>query len=246
MMDDKIENTKTVLITGGARRIGKALALAFADKNWNVIVHYNSSESSAEKLSNELNHKGIKSYFFQSNLIDQNDTEHKLKNAFEEFSVPDVLINNAGVFPKETKIENISNLMWDETQTINTKSVFYISKLFNDYEKQDSRIINIASLGGQEIWKNRIPYNVSKAANLQLTKALALELAPKISVNSVSPGYTDIPEDPANDASNLMLEKIPMGRFASTNDIFEAVYFFATCTNFITGQNLNVDGGKHL
>jgi NAD(P)-dependent dehydrogenase (short-subunit alcohol dehydrogenase family) len=107
------------------------------------------------------------------------------------------------------------------------------------------RIVNIASLGAFQIWKDRIPYNVSKAAVVQLTKALARSLAPDIMVNAVAPGAIAIPDEPAA-GGMIAPSRIPMGRHGSTDDIFNAVYFFADTATYITGQTLIVDGGLNI
>src|SRR5690606_4446286 len=133
----------------------------------------------------------------------------------------------------------------DDTFDVNLKGELFTSQRFSQLAKPNSRIINIASLGALEIWKGRVPYHISKSALLHLTKAMAVELAPNISVNCVCPGAIHIPEEPAEDSSLISTDKIPMKRYGNVDDIFDAVYFFATCSAYITGQNIIVDGGYH-
>lgn len=237
---------KNIFITGSGKRIGRALALNFAKKGWNVTVHYNSSKNEAEKTYEEIKKYNVKSTLVKADVRNY----YELKSAFEksndEIGIPDVLVNNSGIFPKKTKIEDIDEEFWDNTLNINLRGEFFASKIFSEFAKKNSKIINFASLGAFEIWQNKIPYNVSKAGVIQLTKALARELAPNISVNSISPGTIEIPGEAGPDPHLISTEKIPMGRYGTTDDIFEAVHFFATCSNFITGQNISVDGGYHL
>jgi NAD(P)-dependent dehydrogenase (short-subunit alcohol dehydrogenase family) len=237
-----------VLITGSGRRLGKKIALSFADLGWDVCLHYNASASQAQETFDILKKKNIKCYLTKcivSNFVEVNQS---LNDVFLNFGVPDVLINNAGVFPEKKSLQDLTADEWQNTIDINLNGAFNFSKIYSEKilnENLKGRIINIASVGGQEIWNQRIPYNVSKAALIQLTKALARDLAPSIQVNAVCPGTVLIEDEPANDSSMISPEKIPMKRFAVPEDIFSAVYFFATCSDFITSQILNVDGGYH-
>jgi len=170
--------------------------------------------------------------------------EKTFENVFKEFGVPDVLVNNAGIFPLRFALDELEEQVWEETIAINLKAYLFVAKVFSKFARDGSRIINIGSLGGIETWKGRIPYNISKAGVIQLTKSLAKELAPRISVN---PGTIFIPYEPNQiDSPMIPPNKIPMQRYGTILDVFDAVYFFATCSNFITGQVINVDGGYHL
>lgn len=237
---------KTVFITGSGKRIGRALAYNFAELGWNVAVHYNSSENEANKTFEYLQKFDIKSTLVKADIQKYNEIKKAIYKAKEDLGEIDVLINNAGVFPPKTPINDIDSEFWDFTLNINLRGEFFVSKIFSEFAKSGSKIINFASLGAFEIWKHKIPYNVSKAGVIQLTKALARELAPNIAVNSISPGTINIPNEIGPEPNLISTEKIPMGRHGNTDDIFEAVYFFATCSNFITGQNISVDGGYHL
>lgn len=235
---------KKILITGAGKRVGRELALLFAKNKWEVIIHYNKSEQGALNTQNEIVSNGGKCHIFQTDISVVSEIESKFPKAFSNFGVPDVLINNSGIFPQSKSIYEISNEDIDKALNINTKSILFISKEFAKFAKSGSKIINIHSLGSLEIWKNRIDYNLSKSAGLNLTKSLARELAPNISVNAINPGYVELEEKP-DDLTKNKVEAIPMQRYANINDIFDAVYFFATCSNYITAQYLNIDGGFH-
>ncbi|MGB9911865.1 MAG: SDR family NAD(P)-dependent oxidoreductase [Candidatus Kapaibacteriota bacterium] len=239
---------KLVLITGSGRRIGKGLAIEFARKGWDVIIHYNSSEPTAIETKNYIEKNfGVKVYIFSSDLRNIEKSVSNFEKVFQEIGTPQVLVNNAAIFPEKRNLNEIDEEIWDTTITINLKAYLFIAKTFAKYASEGARIINIGSLGGIETWRGRIPYNISKAGVIQLTKSLAKELAPKILVNCVNPGTILIPYEPNQIDSPLVpVEKIPMQRYGTILDIFDAVYFFATCSDFITGQILNVDGGYHL
>jgi NAD(P)-dependent dehydrogenase (short-subunit alcohol dehydrogenase family) len=233
-------------ITGSGRRIGKGLAIEFARKGWDVLIHYNNSADTAQKTFNEIKNMGAKAAMFQADVRDLSAMKNGFDQAVSEIGHPDVLVNNAAIYPSANNLQDTDESLWDDVMDINLKSYFQISKMFSENAEKGSRIINIASLGAFQIWKGRIPYNVSKAGVIQLTKALARDLAPKISVNSVSPGSIEIENEPAEGGLALKAENIPMNRYGKICDVFDAVYFFATASLYITGQNLNVDGGYHL
>jgi NAD(P)-dependent dehydrogenase (short-subunit alcohol dehydrogenase family) len=135
--------------------------------------------------------------------------------------------------------------LWNSTFDINLRAAYYLSKIFSDKAEAGSSIVNIASLGAEKIWDRRIAYNVSKSALVQLTKAMARDLAPRIRVNSVSPGSILIHEKDSAQRSDIRTDRIPMQRQGRISDIFETVYFL-TNASYINGVNINVDGGLHL
>ena len=236
----------TVFITGSGKRIGRGLALNFADKGWNIAIHYNNSKKEAKQTFEKVKTKGVKAVLVRGDVRNYEEIERAFDEAVDALGIPDVLVNNAGVFPAKKKIQDLDTEMWDWVQDVNLRAHYYTSKIYKKYEPKNARIVNFASLGGFEIWKNRLPYHASKAGALHLTRALAREFAPDISVNSISPGTIFIPNEPGPDPDLIPTDKIPMRRYGSIDDIFEAVWFFSTCTPFITGQNLIVDGGYHI
>lgn len=186
-------------------------------------------------------------FLIESDFENVNHSIETFEKFFLNDFVPCVLVNNAGIYPNYKKIQEIDEETFDKTIAINLKSYLFISKTFAKYAPEGSRIINIGSLGGVETWRGRIPYNISKSGVIQLTFSLAKELAPKITVNCVNPGFIHFPEEPNNiDSTPPPVDKIPMKRYGTILDIFDAVYFFSTCSPYITGQVISVDGGYHL
>lgn len=245
--------SKTVLITGGARRIGKFLSQKFAEKEFNVLINYNNSQNSAKELQLNIQKLGVKCEIIKADVskFDEVKNMFGIINNFEDKDlIPNILINNAGVFTPQTAFENLELDVWEDTMNTNLSSQYFCSQEFLKLTKQfnliNSKIINFASLGATEVWKDRTSYNVSKAGVLQLTKSLARDLAPLISVNCISPGTIEIEEETASEKLRISSDRIPMGRFGNVDDIFDATYFLATCSNFITGNNIIVDGGYSL
>jgi 3-oxoacyl-[acyl-carrier protein] reductase len=234
-----------ILITGSGRRIGRGLAIRFAQKGWDVIIHYNSSAEKAKNTENLLKGFGVRTILVKADVRNKNEIKDAFDKAVEIIGIPDVLINNAGVYPSQTGLKDISDEMWDDTININLRGEFYFSKIYAE-KAIEGRIINFASLGGLEVWNHRIPYNISKAGVIQLTKTLAKELAPNFSVNCICPGSIEIPDEPPAEKIRINKEKIPMKRLGDVDDIFDAAYFFSTCSKYITGQIICVDGGYHI
>lgn len=238
----------SVLITGAGRRIGAGLATRFAAKGWDVVLHYHTSQQAATALASNLRDTyGVAAHVVQADVRQAEQVAEAFARAAEAVGELSVLVNNAGVFPERKPVAAMDEEFWDAVLHTNLRSQFTAAREFlrQNGEREGARIVNIGSLGGIEIWKERVAYNVSKAGVLQLTKALAREFAPRIAVNCVAPGIIHIPNEP-DGMPALAPEAIPMQRYGSIDDVFDAVYFFSTCSPYITGQVLFVDGGRQL
>lgn len=236
---------KTVFITGGAKRMGKGLALKFAEKGFNIFFTYFKNEQKAIEVRQEVINLGVNCQTLKADIRIESDIINSLNYCEKIMGFPDILINNAAVFPERKQLtETLEDTLID-VMNINYKGGVLFSKNFAKKAKQGSRIINIVSLGAYEIWKERLPYHGSKAAFLHASRAMAIEFAPNISVNAVCPGTIEFPDEPTENFSMNNPKKIPMQRLGNIDDIFDAVYFFSTCSNFITGQSLIVDGGYY-
>ena len=236
----------TALITGSGRRIGKALAIKFAEKGWDIIVHYFHTADGAEDTVKQIEALGRKSFIIKADLRDETQIMSAFDKAFEKMGIPQLLINNSGIFPDKKPISETGIDDWDNVMNINLRSQFLCAREFAKAAGK-GRIINIGSLGGLEAWDRRTVYNVSKAGVIHLTKALAKELAPGFSVNCVCPGSILIPGEPGPaDQDMRSVSKIPKNRLGNVEDVFDAVYFFATASDYITAQTINVDGGAHI
>ncbi len=234
----------TCLITGGTKRLGRATALFFAERGWNIILHYRNGDNLASVID-EITQFKVQVFPISFDLNKIEDIDASFLHIYNHFPFPNVLINNAAIFPIQKSIKETTANDWDNVINTNLRSIFFMSKAFANYALPNSKIINIASVGANKIFKKRILYNLSKNGVVNLTKLLAVELAPNITVNAVSPGY--IAFDNYSELSNIpSLDKVPMKKYANTNDIINAINYFASTNNFITGQNIIVDGGMSL
>ncbi len=240
---------KVVFITGSGRRIGRDLALGFAGRGWRVAIHYGHSADRAEQTLRDVRALGAEAIMVEGDVRNREEIRRAIFAAHDHFGRLDVLVNNAGIYPEATPIEEVSEEMWREVLETNLYGEFFAAQAAAEAmmrgDPPGGAIVNISSLGAFQIWKNRIPYNVSKAGVRQLTLALARSLAPHITVNSVAPGTIEIPDDPSP-GKLLPSGRIPMRRYGTTDDIFRAVWFFAAEASYITGQTLIVDGGLNI
>ena len=239
---------KTIFITGGAKRIGKEIALNFKELGWNIIIHYNSSKEDAEDLANRINKDNPDSAkTVQGNLDVQKDIEKILNEVDGMFPTIDLLINNASTF-YPTPIDAISEDHWKKLIGSNLKGpLFLIHGLKNELKKSQGSIINITDTYLTKGVANYSIYSAAKAGLEAITKGLARELAPEIKVNAIAPGA--ILEPPgvswSEEQKNKVIENIPLKRMGSEKDISNAVKFLSY-SKYITGQIIKVDGGRSL
>ncbi|MGA3212753.1 MAG: SDR family NAD(P)-dependent oxidoreductase [Terriglobales bacterium] len=238
---------KTVLITGGARRIGRAVALAVAAEGARVAFTYRNSERDAEHTIERLQALEVDALSLRCDVRDPLNVAEMVRDVATHFGAIDVLVNNAGVFDSGTEFDSISIDQWDHMLATNTRGPFLVSRESVPYLRQcHGRIVHISSLGGIEPWAQHAHYCASKAALIMLTKVMAKALAPLISVNCVAPGMIPAGSHSNPSFTKKIVEKTPMRRTGTPADVAEAVLFFATATHFITGQTLTVDGGLGL
>ena len=245
-------NKPWVLITGSARRLGRATALRYAERGYSIVLHYHSSEERVHTTAKEVRELGAEVVIVYGDISKEDDCILIFETLEQLQCIPMIIVNNAGVFPEKINLKDMDSTYWETTYNINLRAQLFIAREFvrlieRIAHKGIFRIINIASLGGIETWKYRTAYNVSKSGVIQLTKSLASELAPKFIVNCICPGAISQPNDfSKQDAGLVPIQRIPMGRYGDADDIFDAIYFFSTCSPYITGQILTVDGGYHL
>ncbi len=237
---------RSVLVTGAAKRIGRALAMAFARAGADVAITYLSSETAARRTLSELGARRGRTLAIQCDVRDEKSVKAALDQVRREFGRLDVLVNNAGLY-ETVKFEDLTVAQWDAMFAANTRGPFLMSRTAAPLlRERNGRIINIGSLGGTKPWATHAHYCASKAALEMLTRATAKALAPEIAVNCVAPGMIWTSGDTPDDFLKRIAAKTPMKRAGTPEDVAEAVLFFATATSFITGQTLLVDGGLGL
>ncbi len=237
---------RVAIVTGGARRVGKAIALALAADGFAVVVHYHSSKHEATATVRELVALGAEAIALRADLTRPAQVAQMQRRVLAKFGRVDVLINNASRF-RATPWPSLTAEVWDELLDANLKSAFLCAKAFGDVmlAQRSGIIINLADVAGLRPWSNYLPYSVAKAGLLALTRGLALALAPHVRVNAVAPGIVQWPEDFTAGRKAALVKRVPLGRAGKTDDVTRAIRFLIE-SPYLTGAIIPVDGGRML
>jgi NAD(P)-dependent dehydrogenase (short-subunit alcohol dehydrogenase family) len=237
---------KSALVTGGARRIGREIALSLARAGADVAITYRSSKAEAGWTAEEIQSLGSRSIAVECDVRSESSIRAALNWTTAVFGRLDVLVNNAAVF-QSAALESLSLEAWDTVFQTNARGPFLMAReALTHLRAAEGRIVNIGSLGGLHAWADHAHYCASKAALHMLTQAMAKAFAPQVSVNCVAPGWIEMEEPAAAEAGARFAARTPMRRNGTADDVAQAVLFFATGPRFVTGQILMVDGGLGL
>ncbi|MCJ7596819.1 MAG: 3-oxoacyl-[acyl-carrier-protein] reductase [Desulfobacterales bacterium] len=243
---------RVVVITGGSRGIGRALALRFAEeKPTMVILHYDPDESAADETLKMLDQKGVATESHKVDVSDYGEVNAFFKGLFDRLGKVDVLINNAGII-RDAFVMRMSEEDWDTVLKVNLKSVFNCTQaVIRPMIKQKSgRIVNISSVVGQIGNPGQANYSASKAGIMAFTKTVAREVASRgIAVNAVAPGFmnTDMTKSLPDKVRDHFLQQIPFGRMGEPEEVAEAVYWLSSdAASYVTGQVIHVNGGLFM
>lgn len=235
---------KTALVTGAAKRIGRAIALALAEQGANIAITYLHSQAEAEQTVRDLAEHDVDVLAVRCDIRESEDIENMVSSTVDQFGRLDLVVNNAGMFAS-VALESISVAQWDTIFATNTRAPFLVAQAALPHLRAvQGRIINIGSLGGMHVWATHGHYCTSKAALHMLSQVMAKAWAPAVSVNCVAPGM--IVQGEIEEAYESFARKTPMQRNGTASDVATAVLFFAMAPSFITGQILAVDGGLGL
>lgn len=238
-----------VLITGAARRIGAEMARILHNEHFNIVLHYQNSEADVLKLKESLLEKRANSVaVVQADLADSSQLKQLIEQAVQKFDRLDCLINNASIF-KPTPLKDFNTSEASQIMQCNCLSPVQLSQLASPYlKKTNGNIINITDIHAQKSLKNYLWYSMSKSALEHATLALANELGPDIRVNGVAPGAILWPEHGTNEIDEqqkqVILEQIPLKRCGDVSDIARTVKFLLCDAPYLTGQIIQVDGGR--
>lgn len=243
-----MEERRVVLVTGGSRGIGKAIARKFAKEGYNLVINYVSDKTNIEELKQEFESFGIQTLFVKTDVTNSEDCENMVKQAIDTFGKIDVLVNNAGI-TKDMLLMRMKKEDFEQVIDTNLVGTFNVTKNVVPYmmKARSGRIINISSVVGISGNAGQTNYSASKAGIIGFTKSLAKEIASRnILVNAVAPGFietnmTDVLKD---DVKQEIAKNIPLKRMGTTQDVANVVKFLASDdSSYITGQVINVDGG---
>lgn len=243
--------TKSALVTGASRGIGRSIALQLAEEGYNVAVNYAGSKEKAEAVVEEIKAKGVDSFAIQANVADADEVKAMIKEVVSQFGSLDVLVNNAGI-TRDNLLMRMKEQEWDDVIDTNLKGVFNcIQKATPQMLRQRSgAIINLSSVVGAVGNPGQANYVATKAGVIGLTKSAARELASRgITVNAVAPGFivSDMTDALSDELKEQMLTQIPLARSGQDTDIANTVAFLASDkAKYITGQTIHVNGGMYM
>jgi len=233
-------------VTGGAVRVGLEIARALAEAGADVAVGYLHSAAAARAAVRDLQARGVRAVALRADVARPREARALVASTVKRLGRLDVLVNSAAVFFR-TPVATTTPAQFDRLLAVNLRAPFFCSQAAaRAMGRRGGRIINIADVGAVRAWAGYVPYGVSKAGVMMLTRGLAAALAPRIQVNAVAPGVVLLPERFPREAGRRLAARIPMGRHGRPADVAEAVRFFASCSDYITGQVLFVDGGMSV
>ncbi|MGB8260392.1 MAG: SDR family NAD(P)-dependent oxidoreductase [Terracidiphilus sp.] len=236
---------KTALVTGGARRIGRAIALALAEAGADVALTWRTSEADATKTAAAIEALGRRALTLACDVRSEAEVRSTVAETASRFGRIDILVNNAAVF-ESARLEELSLSAWDAVFATNARGPFLVAReALPHLRAAQGRIVNIGSLGGLRAWAGHAHYCAAKAAVHMLTQAMARAFAPEVTVNCVAPGWIEM-EGEAGEEAARFAARTPMRRNGRASEVADAVLFFATGPRFVTGQILAVDGGLSL
>lgn len=241
-MNDLPLKDKCVLITGAARRVGKIFALACATAGADVVIHHGHSDAKAEEVRNEIAGLGRQAWIFKADLNDSEQTRELIPQI--SASTPlHALVNSAAIF-EQLSLERTTIKEWEEHIAINLTAPFLLSQTFARQAVEGGRIVNILDWRALRPGADHFPYTISKASLAAMTKSLAIALAPRILVNGLALGAILPPSDGASNPD--IIKNVPMKRWAHENEIERALIFLLSSPEYITGEIIHLDGGRHL
>ncbi|MBO1350688.1 MAG: SDR family oxidoreductase [Hormoscilla sp. GUM202] len=231
------------LVTGGVRRIGRAIAQELASLGYDLAIHYHSSSASAERLRVQIQSQGRTCKIYQANLERDRDILNLLARVKADFQDLEVLVNNASIFEPAT-IKNTEMELFDRHLAVNLKAPFFLIRDFARFVGTGN-IINIIDTRMSKNDYTYAAYTLAKKSLADLTSMAALELAPDIRVNGIAPGFILAPEGASQDYLDKLKQKLPMCQQGNVKQICQAMIYLLE-NDFVTGQLLFVDGGQHL
>ena len=236
---------KVALVTGSAKRIGRAVANALADRGVHQAVHYRTSKTEAEDAVRLFRVLGVEAESFQADLSQVKEVEALASEVLKRFGRLDILVNNASVF-FPSPLGEVTDLQWDTLINTNLKGPFFLAQKVGLAMKAavGGTIINIGDWSAERPYAGYLPYCISKAGVVAMTKGLAKALAPEVRVNCINPGPVMLPEDLSEAEKEEVMRKTPLQRTGSPADVANAVVFLCEGTDFMTGAVITVDGGR--
>ena len=237
---------RVALVTGAGRRLGRAMAGALAGRGATVAIHHHASSEGAETLRQDIVRAGGRAACFEADLTDAAAARALPGRVVQEFGQLDILVNSAAVMHR-LGFEETTPEAWDAIVNLNLRAVFFCTQgAAPALKAAGGKVINLADLAGLEPWPGFAAHSVSKAGVVMLTKVLARSLAPEVTVNAIAPGAVLVPEEYDAEERERLARATPLRRLGSPSDVIAALLYLLEGGDFVTGEVLVVDGGRHI
>jgi len=237
---------RVALVTGAGRRLGRAMARALAERGMTLAIHHHASAAGADELRREIVGRGGRATCFAADLADPAAAAELPRRVAAELGRLDVLVNSAAVM-RRIPFEETTPAQYDELLDLNLKSVFFCSQgAAPALRAARGKIVNMADLSGVQPWPGFAAHSISKGGVVMLTRVLALALAPEVTVNAIAPGAVLVPEEYDAEERERLARSTPLGRLGDPADVTAALLYLLEGGDFVTGDVLTVDGGRHL
>lgn len=234
------------LVTGAGRRLGRAMASALAERGMAVAIHHHASSRGAQELRDEIVREGGQAACFAADLSDAHAARALPERVVEEFGSLAVLVNSAAVLHR-LRFDEITPDQWDAILHLNLRSVFFCTQgAAPALRASRGKVVNLADLSGLQPWRGFAAHSISKAGVVMLTKVLARSLAPEVTVNAIAPGAVLVPDEYDAEERERLVRSTPLRRLGAPSDAVSALLYLLEGGDFVTGEVLVVDGGRHL
>ena len=234
---------KSALVTGGGRRLGRAIAWGLARRGVHIAIHYRESESGARATAQDAEVFGVRAPLLRADLSIAEEAEALPARARDALGALDIVVNGAAVLERR-RLEEVTPADWDRAMDLNLRGTFFVSKgAAAVMGETGGVIVNLADVAAFERWREYPVHCLSKAGVVALTEVLAKQLAPRIRVNAVAPGPVLLPDDWPAEAARRLADSTPLKRLGKPDDVFHAVVFLLE-NDYVTGETLVVDGGR--
>ena len=241
------ESNNVALVTGGARRVGRAIAVELARAGYDVAVHYRGSHEDARQTAATIESLGRRTALVQADLAESASLNNLVEQTVSQLGGLNVLVNNASRWER-TPLAELSDASWRAHLEVNLTAPAMLARAAWPHlrRRPPGHVINICDVSADRPWADYIAYCVSKGGLVTLTRALARAMAPDVCVNALSPGVVMLPDDCDEQTRRAALRRVPMEREGSPEDIAGAARFLVEGGSYITGQILNIDGGRSI
>jgi pteridine reductase len=236
---------RVALVTGAGKRVGREIAVALGAQGMRVVVHYNGSEHGAHETAQLIDAAGGTATLARADLSDVAQCERLIDELLQEQGALDVLVNSAAMMLR-TPVGEVTQADWDAMNALNVRAPFFLTqRAAPALRAARGCVVNIADMAAFETWIGYVPHGMTKAAVVQMTRALAHALAPEVRVNAIAPGVVLLPDGFDEASAEHLRSTTPLRRFGTPADVAQAVIYLLEA-EFVTGEVIRVDGGRHV